>query len=127
LAAQLAERGIPVVWGPADARHRELESQEGSSETPGLLSRAGVSFAFQTGALENVTGLLEEARAAVVHGLHAQEALKGLTLYPAQIFGVADQLGSLEVGKWADVVVFDGDPLAELSKVEMVFVGGRQY
>ena len=48
-----------------------------------------------------------------------------MTLYPAQIFGVSDQLGSLEVGKSADLVVFDGDPLLEPSKIELVFIKGE--
>ena len=127
LAVELAGQDIPVIWGPADARYRELESQEGRSETPGLLARAGVRVAFQTGSVEDVTGLLAQARTAVAHGLSREEALKGLTLYPAEAFGAGDELGSLEVGKMADVVVFDGDPLSELSKAEMVFVGGRRF
>ena len=127
LAGELAGQGIPVIWGPASARYRELESQEGRPETPGILARAGVRVAFQTGSIEDVAGLLAQARTAVVHGLSREEALKGLTIYPAQLFGVGDELGSLEVGKWADVVVFDGDPLSELSKAEIVFVGGRRY
>lgn len=127
LADELGGQDIPVIWGPVGARYRELESQEGTPETTGRLYAAGIRFAFQTGSIENVAGLLDQARAAVVHGLPREEALKGLTLYPAEVFGVADELGSLEVGKWADVVVFDGDPLSELSKAEMVFVGGRRY
>ncbi|MCK5651936.1 MAG: amidohydrolase family protein [Gemmatimonadetes bacterium] len=127
LAEELAGQDIPVIWGPVGARYRELESQEGTPETTGRLYAAGVRFAFQTGSIENVVGLLDQARAAVVHGRPREEALKGLTLYPAEVFGVAEELGSLEVGKWADVVVFDGDPLSELSKAEMVFVGGRRY
>jgi imidazolonepropionase-like amidohydrolase len=127
LATELSERQIPVIWGPADAPFRELESQHGIEETPGLLAQAGVRFAFQTGSIEGVTSLLDQARAAVAHGLPWEEALKALTLYPAQIFGVEEQTGSLEVGKSADLVVFDGDPLLEVSRVEMVFVGGRRY
>jgi imidazolonepropionase-like amidohydrolase len=104
-----------------------LESERGTPATPALLSEAGVRFAFQTGSIENVAGLLDQARSAIIHGLPYEEALKGLTLYPAQIFGVADRLGSLEVGKLADIVVFDGDPLEELSKVEIVFIGGKRF
>ena len=126
LASELAERDIAVIWGPVGASYQELESERGTPATPGLLSAAGVRFAFQTGSIENVAGLLDQARAAIIHGLPVAEAIRALTLYPAQIFGVADQLGSLEVGKLADVVVFDGDPLAELSRVEMVFVGGKR-
>jgi imidazolonepropionase-like amidohydrolase len=77
--------------------------------------------------VENVTGLLEQARAAVRYGLPRDEALKALTLNPARIFGVGDEVGSLEVGKSADLVVFDRDPLEGLARVEMVFVRGRQF
>ena len=59
----------------------------------------------------------------MANGLSREETLKAMTLYPAQIFGVVDQLGSLEEGKLADIVVFSGDPLGELSSVEMVFIG----
>jgi len=123
----LAEREVPVIWGPAGAQYRELEARRGTRQTPALLAAAGVRFAFQTGGIENVAGLLEQARIAVVNGLGRDEALKALTLYPAQIFGVLDRFGSLEVGKSADLVVFSGDPISELSTVEMVFVGGRRF
>jgi imidazolonepropionase-like amidohydrolase len=126
VASLLAEREVPVIWGPADAAYQELEARRGTAETPALLAEAGVLFAFQTGGVANVAGLLEQARIAIVNGLSREEALRALTLYPAQIFGVADRIGSLEVGKEADLVVFSGDPLQELSSVEMVFVGGRE-
>ena len=127
LTAELAERGIPVIWGPAGARYSELESQEGTAETPGFLAAAGVKFAFQTGSVENLAGLLDQARVAMAHGLSYEHALEALTLHPAEIFGAADEVGSLEVGKMADLVVFDGDPLVGLPRVEMVFVGGRRF
>ncbi len=126
VAGELAARGIPVLWGPADAPYGELESRGGGPGTPAALSRSGVTFAFQTGSSRNVAGLLEQARAAVAHGLPREEALRALTLHPATIFGVADRLGSLESGKAADLVVFDGDPLDGLARVEMVFIGGER-
>jgi imidazolonepropionase-like amidohydrolase len=122
----LAARRIPVLWGPADAEYHELESRGGSPDTPAALARAGVPFAFQTGSIQNVVGLLSEARLAVAHGLPWEEALRALTLHPAMIFGVSDSLGSLEVGKVADLVVFTGDPLEDLARVEMVFIGGER-
>jgi len=127
VAGELAERDIPVIWGPAGARYRKLESQEGTPETPALLARAGIRFAFQTGSAENPVGLLEQARSAMAHGLPYQAALEALTISPARIFGVADQLGSLEVGKSADLVVFNGDPLREIARVERVFIGGKEF
>jgi imidazolonepropionase-like amidohydrolase len=124
---ELARRGIPVIWGPAGTEYRELEAQRGTPETPGRLATAGVRIAFQTGSVERLDGLLDQARIAIAYGLPREEALAALTLHPAEIFGVADRMGSLEVGKAADLVVFDGDPLEALSRVEMVFIGGELY
>ena len=126
VATLLAAREVPVIWGPASAPYQELEAQHGTAQTPSLLAEAGIPFAFQTGGAENADGLLDQARIAMVNGLSRVEALKALTIYPAQIFGIDDRVGSLEVGKLADLVVFSGDPLEELSRAEMVFVRGRQ-
>ncbi len=125
LAKELADGGIPVIWGPTAAPFKELEARRGTPRTPLTLADAGVPFAFQTGSVENVGGLLNEARLAFSHGLPYGEAMRGLTLYPAGIFGVADQMGSLEAGKSADIIVLSGDPLREASRIEMVFVKGR--
>jgi imidazolonepropionase-like amidohydrolase len=127
LAKELADGGIPVIWGPAAAPYKELEARRGTPRTPVSLADAGVPFAFQTGSVENVAGLLSEARLAFSNGLPYEEAVRGLTLYPAQIFGAEGELGSLEVGKSADVVVLSGDPLRESSRIEMVFVKGRRW
>ena len=127
MAPELARRNIPVLWGPVGAEYREPEARGGTPATPRHLVDAGVPVAFQTGSVENLTGLLDQARAAMAHGLSYEDALAGLTLRPAQIFGADDRLGSLEVGKAADLVVFDGDPLEALSRVEMVFIGGTGY
>jgi imidazolonepropionase-like amidohydrolase len=124
LAGELAQRAIPVIWGPIGAANRELEASRGTPETPSSLTGAGLRIAFQTGGIENVDGLLREARAAYAAGLPHEEALKGLTLYPALIFGVEADLGSLEAGKNANVVVFDGDPLDSPASAEWVFVRG---
>ena len=126
VADLLAAREVPVIWGPVAAPYQELEAQRGTAQTPALLAEAGVRFAFQTGGVDNVVGLLDQARIAMVNGLSREDALKALTLYPARIFGLEDQVGSLEVGKLADLVVFSGDPLEELARAEIVFIGGRQ-
>ncbi len=125
-AEELAQRQIPVLWGPAETSFRELEAREGTPRTPALLAEAGVRFAFQTGSIENVTGLLTEARTALAHGLPYHQAIRGLTLYPAEFFGAEGELGSLEVGKSADLLVFDGDPLAADSRIERVFLQGME-
>jgi imidazolonepropionase-like amidohydrolase len=127
LTSELSSRKIPVIWGPSEASFDELESQRGTPATPYQLHKAGVLFAFQTGSISNLGGLLQQARSAVVHRLPRDEALEALTISAATIFGVSDQLGSLEAGKTANIIVFDGDPLEELSKVEMVFIKGVRF
>jgi predicted amidohydrolase YtcJ len=62
---------------------------------------------------------------AIAYGLPYDEGLKGITLYPAQILGLADQLGTIERGKIADLIVTDGDPLAIPTQVRYLFIGGR--
>ena len=94
--------------------------------TPAMLVAAGVRIAFQTGGITNVDGLLSEARSAFAAGLTHEAALVALTLGPARIFGGGEELGSLEVGKIANVVVFNGDPLTSPATVERVFVRGDE-
>ena len=67
----------------------------------------------------------QQAANAVAHGLSYEEALKAVTLYPAQIFGVADQVGSIEPGKTANVIVTNGDPLELTTDVKYLFIKGR--
>jgi imidazolonepropionase-like amidohydrolase len=73
----------------------------------------------------NERNLPYEAAVAVTFGLPASEALKAITLYPAQILGVSDKLGSLEVGKLANFFVSNGDPLETTSQVEQAYIQGR--
>jgi imidazolonepropionase-like amidohydrolase len=73
----------------------------------------------------NERNLPYEAAVAATFGLDVKEALKAITLYPAQILGVADQLGSLEAGKLANFFVTNGDPLETTTQVEQVYIQGR--
>jgi imidazolonepropionase-like amidohydrolase len=92
---------------------------------PAELTAAGVKFAF--GSFDNsfARRLGQQAANAVSHGLSYDEALKGVTLYPAQIFGLADQVGTLEVGKVANVIVTTGDPLELTTDVRYLFIKGQ--
>ena len=88
-----------------------------------------VGFSFFTGDVDAASGGdggRGEAGAAAAHGLARDEALKAITLYPAQILGVADKLGSLETGKLASFFVADGDPLDIRTQVERIFIQGRE-
>jgi imidazolonepropionase-like amidohydrolase len=94
------------------------------------LSEAGVRFCIARSGSEfdaaTERSLPFEAATAAAHGLAADEALRAITLYPAQILGVADRLGSLERGKLASFFVTDGDPLDIRTKVERIFIQGRE-
>lgn len=96
-------------------------------ELPAQLHRAGVQFAIAgSNNAANANRLPFEAGTAAAFGLPADEALKSLTLYPAQIFGLDDRIGSLEVGKHADLLITTGNPIEYSTRVEQVYVSGRK-
>ncbi|MEP7212779.1 MAG: amidohydrolase family protein [Acidobacteriota bacterium] len=95
-------------------------------EAPSKMQKAGVRFAISTGdAGAEVRDLPYQAGIASAFGLSKEDALKSVTLYPAQIFGLGDRLGSIEVGKIANVVVTDGDLLEPRTNVKYLFINGR--
>ena len=105
---------------------REDDAYDYLFEAPAKLQQAGVRFAIGTGdGGAEVRDLPYHAGLAGAFGLSKEEALKSVTLYPAQILGVADRLGSIEVGKMANVVVADGDILEPRTNIKYVFIGGR--
>lgn len=96
-------------------------------EAPSKMQKAGIKFAIATGDDgANSRELPYQAGMASAYGLPKDEALKSVTLYPAQILGVADRYGSLEVGKMANVVVTDGDILEVRTTIKHVFIDGRK-
>ena len=122
---RLAEKKIPVLIRPEAAARMTVETQGAVFENAALLQKAGIRIAFMSGSTRNLAGLVQQARLAMAYGLTQEEALKALTINPAEIFGAADELGSLEKGKEGNVVVFDGNPLLGPAKVKAVVVGGR--
>jgi imidazolonepropionase-like amidohydrolase len=96
-------------------------------EAPSLLQKAGVKFAISTGNPgEEARDLPYHAGIAGAYGLGKDEALKSVTLYPAQVLGVDDQMGSIDVGKMANLVVADGDILDPRTNIKHMFIGGRK-
>ncbi len=93
---------------------------------PSELYKAGVKFAFGSFGNQFARNLPYQAANAVAFGLPYEEALKAVTLYPAEIWGVADQMGSIEKGKSADLIVTDGDPLETRTQVRQMFIQGRR-
>jgi hypothetical protein len=104
-----------------------LEIHAKAPSTPAVLAKNGVKFAFYSGGISKRADLLKAIKRATDAGLSADDALKAMTLAPAEIFGVADRLGSIEPGKIANLVVTKGDLFDEKTKVEMVFVDGMKY
>jgi imidazolonepropionase-like amidohydrolase len=95
-------------------------------EGPSLLQKAGVKFAISTGdGGAEVRDLPYNAGIAGAYGLGREEALRSVTLYPAQILGIDDRLGSIDVGKMANVVVTDGDMLDPRTNIKHIFIAGR--
>ncbi len=127
VASLLKEKNIPVILGPIlRLPQREDEPYDQPFTTAKTLYEAGVLFAFQTNDAANVRNLPYHAAMCVAYGLPREEALKALTINPAKIWGVADMVGSIEVGKLANIVVWDGDPLEIRSQVKYLFIKGRQ-
>jgi imidazolonepropionase-like amidohydrolase len=129
VADTLRERDVPVVIaGLNRLPMRRDDPPDALFTLPARLAAAGVRYCIADGGRDstNARNLPFEAAQARAYGLPADEALKAVTLYPAQILGVADRLGSLEVGKLAHLFVADGDPLEPATRIERVFMQGRE-
>jgi imidazolonepropionase-like amidohydrolase len=127
LADKIAAAGIPVVIGPLFTSRSKVELRNRSLANPGRLAAAGVTIAITTDhPVVPVHFLIHQATLAVKEGLDPVEALRAVTINPARIIGVADRLGSLSVGKDADLVIWSGDPLDVMSRAEVAYIGGRE-
>jgi len=126
IAGFLAERHIPVIIGPLFTSRSKQELALRSLRNPGILARAGVQIAITTDhPVVPINFLVYQAILAMKEGLDRDEALRAITINPARMLGLDTRVGSLEVGKDADVVVWDGDPLDIMSRAQQVFVAGR--
>lgn len=125
LADVLAERGVPVIIGPLFTARTKVELSQRHLRNPGLLAAAGVTIAITTDhPVVPINFLVHQATLAVKEGLDRRVALESITINPARILGLDDRVGSLEVGKDADVVLWDGDPLDVMSRAREVLVDG---
>ncbi len=126
VAAQLKEKNIPVIIGPVtDLPNNEDDDYDLNYSHAAKLHKAGVRFAFQTDNAAYVRNLPYQAGTSAAFGLPKDEALKAVTIYPAQIFGVDKLIGSIEVGKVANLIVTDGDPLEFKTSVKHMFINGK--
>ena len=127
VANLLKEKNVPVILtGVFSLPQREDDPYDELFENPAKLQAAGVRFCISTGdAGAEVRNLAQYAGMAAAYGLSKADAVKAVTLYPAQIMNVADRLGSIEAGKMANLVVTDGDLLEIRSRIKYLFIDGR--
>ena len=125
VADQIAASGIPVITGPVLSVPGRAEARyDVSYKNAGVMSKAGVKVALRTADSENVRNLPFNAGFAATYGMGVEEALKAITINPAEIFGVGDQYGSIESGKVANLFVSDGDPFEMKTRITHLFIRG---
>jgi imidazolonepropionase-like amidohydrolase len=139
VAPEIAAKKLPVLvnlkWPEAEKDAdpedkpslRTLRFRNLAPSAPAALAKAGVKFAFYSGGITAPKDIVKAAKKSIDAGLAPDAALRALTLSPAEIFGIADRLGSIESGKIANFVVTDGDLFEEKTKIKLVFVDGRKY
>jgi hypothetical protein len=138
VADRLAKQNVPVLLSlnlprrttaampEADPEPlRVLRERVEAQQTAGKLAKAGVRFGFQSGSMTNISELLANANETIENGLQPLDALRAFTIWPAEILGVKDQLGSIEVGKIANLTVTRGDLFDRNSRINHVFIDGR--
>jgi imidazolonepropionase-like amidohydrolase len=138
-ASEIAAKKIPVLvnakWPEAEKDAdpedkpslRELRFRDRAPSAPAALAKANVKFAFYSGGLTTPKDILKAVKKSIDAGLPVDAALRAMTLSAAEIYGVSDRMGSIEVGKIANLVVTDGDLFEEKTKIKMVFVDGRRF
>ncbi len=139
VAPEIAAKKLPVLvnlkWPEAEKDAdpeekpslRTLQFRDRAPSSPAALAKAGVKFAFYSGGITAPKDTLKAAKKSIDAGLAPDAALRALTLSAAEIFGVADRLGSIENGKIANLAVADGDLFEEKTKIKLVFVDGHKF
>ncbi len=126
IAEELAKTGFPAIVGPDLASRSKIEVQNMAFKTAGILNKAGVMTAITT---DHPVSLIQSlplcVGLAVKAGLDLQEGYKAMTIYPATICEVADRMGSLEVGKDADIAIFNGNPMEVFTRTLYTIIDGR--
>lgn len=126
IAEELAKEGFPAIVGPDLASRNKIEVQNMAFKTAGILNKAGMTVAITT---DHPVSLIQTlplcAGLAVKAGLDMEEGYRAITLYPARICGVEDRMGSLEVGKDANIAIFDGNPMEIFTHTLYTIIDGR--
>ena len=130
VAEEIARRKATVILGPVSTSFVDmpiLEYRNHDIRNAAILSEKGIKLALGVSGRDGASSkfITLAAAMAVANGMDRDMALRAVTLTPAEILGVADRIGSLEVGKDADIVILSGHPLDSLSRVEMVLIEGK--
>jgi imidazolonepropionase-like amidohydrolase len=128
IADTIAAARVPVVVHPTMQRVSTMETYQGHLCNAAVLAEKNIPIAIGTafeGYVPKTRVLRHEAAMAMVNGLGFERALRAVTLDAARVLGIADRFGSLEVGKVADLVLYDGDPFEHATHVTHTLIGGR--
>jgi imidazolonepropionase-like amidohydrolase len=128
-ADRIAKANIPVIWAGTESVPQRWEPHDLNYHTASVLAEKGIVFAFDPGGYgpgsRNVRNITRPAAISVAHGLSEKHAFEALTINPAKILGIANEVGSLEKGKIANVAIWTGSPLQGRSRVETVIIKGK--
>jgi imidazolonepropionase-like amidohydrolase len=125
VADKIASANLPVITGPVlSLPSRNSDRYDAAYTNAAKLHKAGVKVALRTDGAENVRNLPFNAGFAAAYGMGKEEALKAITINPAEMFKMSDQLGSLETGKNATLFIADGDPFEPKTQIIHVFIDG---
>jgi imidazolonepropionase-like amidohydrolase len=126
VAPLLKEKNIPVILGPVLTLPQSEDAFHAAPyQLAGELTQAGVKVAFSTGDAAYVRNLPYHAAMSVAWGMNRDEAIKALTINAAEILGIGDRVGSLDIGKDANLFIAKGDPLELRTPVTHVFINGK--
>lgn len=130
IAEEIARRKVPVILGPVSTSFVDmprLQYRHHDIRNAAILSKNGVKLALGVSGRDGASSkfIALAAEMAIANGMDKDMALRAVTLTPAEILGIADRIGSLQVGKDADIVILSGHPLDSLSRVEMVLIDGK--
>ena len=127
VAMELKSQNIPVILGRTEALSENRDDPYDKEMTlPAEAYKAGLKFAFGTFSNEWSRNLPYNAARAVAFGLPYEEGLKAITINAAEIWGAASETGSIEKGKWADLMITDGDPMELSTQVKYLFIKGKE-
>jgi imidazolonepropionase-like amidohydrolase len=126
MAKELADRKVPVIYGPVTTQPDSVDTAGARMDAPKILREAGVLFCLMSGETHNSRNLPYQAGIAASWGLPESDALAAITRDAARILGVGDLLGTIETGKEATLCVFQGSPLEPLSRLERMYIRGKE-